>query len=203
MKNLVNFFYEIGTLRYLKRSYQVNLMEDTESVAEHLHRVVAIAYFLARATGADTKKVLVMAEFHDMAETRTGDSNWLQKPYLTQDEKRSHFFQLHPLGKLSTELSALLAEYKERKTLESHVVKDADNIEYVLSLRELELKGNAEAKRRLSSENTSGELLYTPKAKELIKLIKNTHPTEWTRSDMIQTFKKYKAKEKATKKGER
>lgn len=194
MASLIDFLYEIGTLRRVKRSYHINVLQDTESVAEHSHRAMIIAYLLAKKSGADPHKAMLMSAFHDMPETRTGDSNWLQKPYLQQDEEKALNAQLSMIGKLGDELQALLKEYKDRKSLESQVAKDADYIEYFLSLKELELTGNIEAKRRLNTENTSIDHMYTKEGKDIAKLVKETDPTNWTRADLVRTHGKYTLK---------
>lgn len=167
-------------------------MTGTESVAEHSHRAMVVAFFLAYKAGADPAKTMTMAAFHDLAETRTGDSDWLQKQYLTQDEDKALACQLDDLGKGGEALAALLSEYKLRESLESRVAKDADKLEYVLSLRELALAGNGEAKYRLESENASPDHLYTPEAKKLWKEIMTTHPTDWIRQDLASTYRHYK-----------
>lgn len=193
LKNLVNFFYEIGTLRRIRRSYHINVLEDTESVAEHTHRAMIIAYTLAKMVGCDAHKALMMSAFHDMPETRTSDSNWIQKQYMNQDEDKALHAQLSLMGGFGDEIGELLEEYHKRETIESKVAKDADNMEYYLSLRELELRGNLEAKRRLSGKSVL-DTLYTDEAKELTKELLTVGPTEWTLSDLKETFKKYKVK---------
>jgi putative hydrolases of HD superfamily len=191
LKNLVNFFYEIGTLRRVQRSYHINVLEDTESVAEHTHRAMIVAYTLAKLVGCDAQKALMMSAFHDMPETRTSDSNWIQKQYMNQDEEKALHAQLSLMGGLGDDIDDLLAEYQKRETLEAKVAKDADNIEYYLSLREIELRGNREAARRLSGKNVL-DTLYTDEAKELTRLLLEVGPTEWTLQDLRETFKKYK-----------
>ena len=57
---------------------------------------------LALEEGLDVEKVLVMSLFHDMAETRTGDSHWIQKPYVKQDEDSAISDQLE--GALNHEI---------------------------------------------------------------------------------------------------
>ena len=191
MKNLVSFLYEIGILRQMKRSYYMNILQDTESIAEHSHRAMVIAYLLAKELDADASKAMLMAAFHDMAETRTGDSNWVQKPYVSQDESKALDSQFNLIGKASDEIKDTLEEYKKRESLESQIAKDADYIEYFLSLRELELAGNKEAHRRLNSENTSIDHMFTDKGKEIAKLVKEIDPTEWTQKDLKTTHKQY------------
>lgn len=193
-EKLVNFFFEIGSLRKLMRSYHLEILEDTESVAEHSHRAMIIAYVLAKKVKADAHKAMLMAAFHDMPESRTGDSNWVQKSYLSQDEERALSSQLANLSNLGNELQEVLKEYKERKSLESHVAKDADYLEYFSSLKELELRGNKEAARRLKSENTSLDHMYTKEGKRLAGLIKKTSPVEWTKADLKKSHGKYTLK---------
>jgi putative hydrolase of HD superfamily len=154
-----------------------------------------IAYLLAKKVGADPHKTMLMAAFHDMAETRTGDSNWVQKSYLSQDEEKAVDAQLGLMRELGDELAEILEEYEERKSLESHVAKDADYIDYFLSLKELAMTGNVEAKRRLESENTSLDHMYTDEGKELARVVKNTDPADWTKMDLVESHKKYTDKE--------
>lgn len=194
MKNLVNFLFEMWTLRRIKRSYYINIYQDTESVAEHSHRVSIIGYMLAKKLNADSSKVLLMCTFHDMTETRTWDSNWVQKPYVKQDEHKVLNDQLIWIPELSDELKIVIEEYNNRNTLESKIAKDADVLEYFLSLKELALTWNEEAKRRLDNNNTRLEYLYTDEAKTLWKLIKYSNPTDWCYTNMDDTWSKYIAK---------
>jgi putative hydrolase of HD superfamily len=192
VKKLINFFYEIGTLRKLKRSYLLHMLQDVESVAEHSHRAMVIGYLMARKLKANFNKVMIMAAFHDIPETRTGDANWHQKQYVSQDEEKAVQAQLNQLGTLGNELKDLIKEYKERKTPESKIAKDAEIIEYVLSLKELELQGNLEAKRRLQSKkDTTPKNLYTSLAKKMLAEIKKSSPNEWFQADRTKTRKEY------------
>ncbi|HCC68154.1 TPA: phosphohydrolase [Patescibacteria group bacterium] len=175
----------------MQRAYVLHMLQEVESVAEHSQRVTVIAYLLAKEIGADPLKVLIMAAFHDLPESRTGDANWHQKEYITQNEEKAQEEQFALMGKASNEVRALLKEYHERKTLESQIAKDADNIDYLLTLKELELQGNEEAKRRLYSEDTSKSHLYTDKAKEIFDDIINSKPNEWYQKNREKTHKKY------------
>ena len=61
MKDLVNFFFEAGTLKNVKRCgwWLINI-KDPESIAEHSFRTSVIGYFLAKLRGVDADKVLKM-----------------------------------------------------------------------------------------------------------------------------------------------
>ena len=192
-EDLVNLFYEIGTLRKLKRSYILHMLQDVESVAEHSQRVTLIAFFLAHELEVDVYKVVLMAMFHDLVEARTGDLNWHQKSYATIDEDKATEAQLKLMGKSSQMVRKILEEYRERKSLESQVAKDADCLDYFLALQELALQGNQEAIRRIKEDNER-DILYTDKAKEFFDLIMQMKPNQWYQQDRKQTHGKYKVK---------
>lgn len=171
------------------------MLQEVESIADHSQRVAIIAYLLAKKSGEDPHKAIVMAAFHDIPETRTGDSNWHQKQYITQDEEKAWMAQLELMGEETEELKAFLREYKDRKTLVSKLVKDADNIEYVLSLKELALQGNQEAARRIQ-EDVHLDHLYTDIGKKVMKQLIKSKPNIWYQKDRKLTHKKYVVKKK-------
>lgn len=187
---LIDFFFEVGSLRHIQRSYNQHVLQKTESVAEHSQRVTIIAYILAKKLDVDPLKTMTMAAFHDLSESRTGDSNWHHKEYIVQHEEEAWEAQLKLIGENSEELKQLLKEYKERKTPESQLAKDADNIEYVLSLKELALQGNEEARRRIE-EDTNLNHLYTDLAKNIMKELVNAKPNAWYQKDRSKSRKKY------------
>jgi putative hydrolase of HD superfamily len=189
----VDFFYEVGSLRILQRSLNQHLHQNVASVAEHSQRVTIIAYVLAKKAKVNVKKVMLMAAFHDLPETRTGDSNWHQKEYMTQDKEKAWESQLELLGRDMDELKKVLKEYRNRKTLESKIAKDADNIEYVLSLKEMELQGNQEAKRRLRCDADIDQL-HTNIGKKVMRSVLSSKPNSWYQKDRTKTRKKYKVK---------
>lgn len=189
--DLINFFYEIGSLRKLKRSYIQHMLQEVESIAEHSQRVTLIAYFLSKEAKANTYKVMLMAAFHDLAEARTGDANWLQKQYIKQDEEKALNAQYALMGESSVEIKDILNEYHKRESLESKIAKDADNVDYILSLKELELQGNQEARRRLYSGDCSKDQLYTSIAKNMFDEILKSNPNDWYQPDRKETHKKY------------
>lgn len=131
-----------------------------------------------------------MAAFHDLPESRTGDFNWHQKEYVTQDEIKAWKSQLELMGNGTEELNSFIKEYKQRKSLVSQLVKDADNIEYVLSLKELALQGNEEAKRRIKKD-VDLKHLYTDVGRKIMKQIVSSKPNEWYQKDRSITRKKY------------
>lgn len=189
--------YELGNLGRVARSglYQF-LYEDLESVAEHAHKVAIIGYFLGKMMKADTAKIMLMAIFHDSAETRTGDGNWIQKPYVKHDEEAAISDQLSLVGSMADEIKKEVKEYKERQSVEAKIVKDADYIEYFMSLKILEMKGNKEATKRIKYETVDLKFMHTKEGKVLLREVLETDPDEWTRITHHQTMREYKKKVK-------
>lgn len=173
----------------MSRGYIVHMLQDVESIAEHSHRVAVIAFVLACEAGADPFRTMAMAVFHDLPETRTGDANWHQKQYVHHEEEKAFEAQLALMGKSAKKVKELLTDYKQRESLESKIAKDADIMDYLLSLKELELQGNREATQRLTSEPAH---LYTDVAKELYAELLESLPNEWYQADRNKTSESYK-----------
>ena len=90
MKNLANFLFEVGMLKRTPRSGHQFLGSGSESVAEHICRVIFIGYALAKLDGgADETKLLKMCFLHDLHEARTGDMNYMNKKYVSVDEDKA------------------------------------------------------------------------------------------------------------------
>ena len=134
----VDFLYELGELRNIKRNYPYG--GSAPSVAEHTLRVTYIAMILARQTGADVAKTIQMALMHDLAEIRTGDANPWQKPYVQTNDKAALHDMLEGTG--LEDFNMLADEYKTRESLEAKIVKDADMIDTELEMRELRELGS-------------------------------------------------------------
>jgi len=192
-KSLVNYLFEIANLGRVSRSgYYQFLYEDFDSVASHSYKVAVIAYLLANSLDLDADKAVVIALFHDSQETRTGDSNWIQKPYLKQDEYKCFSDQIKFLGKnLLSKLVSLHKEYKQKNSKEAQVVSDANYLDYYMSLRILSMKGNREADKRLEYETKNLDFMYTKLGKQVLKEVLKADPNEWTRVSHKGTMKKY------------
>ena len=67
-KQIVNFLFEIGTMRKLPRIHQqVLLSQDlSDNIATHSYRVSLIAWFLAKLENVDPYKTMMMGFLHDM-----------------------------------------------------------------------------------------------------------------------------------------
>ena len=148
---VVDFLYEVGILAKTPRSGFFFLGSGEQSVAEHTNRTAYIGYCLARLAGdVDVGKVVQMCLFHDISESRISDLNYIHQKYTERLEEKAHSELANslPFGK---ELKKLIDEYEERKTKESLLTKDADSIEFLLSLKEQWDIGNTKAKTWIPS----------------------------------------------------
>ena len=186
-KSIVNFFYEVGTMRKLPRMHRQTLLTDdvSDTIAAHSYRVSIIAWVLAKIEGADLYKTVTMGLLHDIAEVRTGDHNWIHKKYIKIYEDEVHKDQLGTLP--FPDFKELIDEYEKRESKEAIITKQADLLDQILLLREYEWQGNKEAVLWLhgsegKGDGSSGEQikkLTLPSAIELGKKMYEVSPSEW------------------------
>lgn len=179
-KRDIDFLFEIGSLRNVPRAWQQILTGDVQNVSEHIFRTTMIAWVIGVAEKADLEKVLKICLIHDIAESRTGDIAFMHRDYVTRHEElaREHIFKDTLLEK---EAKTLLKEYNERRSLESKVVKDADNLDVDLELKELSRIGDSAAlgMQRDHRPEIKTKKLYTKTAKKMWDEIQKTNPNDW------------------------
>lgn len=176
MQDVANFVYEMGIHMRTPRSGLWFLGSGTQSVAEHLFRVAMIAYALCYfEPKADKNKVILMALTHDIGEGRVSDLNYVHQRYgrLIESKAVHDIAASVPFGK---EIEDLYLEEQARETLEAKLVKDADQIEWIATLRAEEEKGNEKARKWAE---IAVKRLKNDSAQQLAKYIMNTHPDAW------------------------
>ncbi len=195
-KDIVNFLFEVGMLSKTPRSGFHFLGSGTQSVAEHTNRSVYVGYVLAILNKkADASKVMKMCLLHDLVEARTSDLNYVHQKYAVADEYKAldDLVNTLPFGK---DIEDTLIEYSKRQSIEALLAKDADNLEWILSLKEETDTGNSRAESWIPS---AVKRLMTSEAKELAKVILKTDSDEWWFADKddewwVSRNKKVKAK---------
>lgn len=175
MKEIANFLFEVGILSKTPRSWPPFLGSGKQSVAEHINRVVFIGYSLASVEKADVGKVMKMCLFHDMAESRVSDLNYVHQKYVKSEEQKV-INELSQSLSFGADISEIIKEYEERKTKESLLAKDADNLEFILSLKEQIDVGN---KRAESWMKSALKRLKTDIGKKVAEEILKTDSDEW------------------------
>ncbi len=178
-KRDIEFLFEIGSLRNVERGWRQHLAMDCSSNVEHSFRVVFIALMLARSEGIkDEEKITKMALVHDLAESRTLDFAYIQKVYIKADEEKAaqDLFE----GTSLKNLIDILLEYETRKTPEAKIVKDADNLDIDLEMKELEEKGSKLPKKwQAFRKQIRDKKLYTESAKSLWDLLQTVDAADW------------------------
>lgn len=151
-------------------------MSGNQSVAEHLFHTAMIAYALSHLEKkADKNRVVLMALFHDIGEGRTSDQNYVHQRYgrLAEAEAVRDIARSVPFGR---EIEELFKEEQERKTLEAKIVKDADILEWIATLRGEEMKGNIKTHAWIRS---ALKRLKTTAGKKVGKILIKTNPDAW------------------------
>lgn len=175
-RQLAQFVYESGIHSRTPRSGFWFLGSGQQSVAEHLFRTAFITLALCHLEPkADRNKAILMSLVHDFGEGRTSDLNYVHQKYgrLAESRAMEDIAETVPFG---AEMHALFKEEQARETLEAKLVKDADQLEWIASMREEEAKGNTKARgwaqialKRLKT------LVGQRLGRELMKI----HPDEW------------------------
>ncbi len=137
MKQLVDLFFEARILKEIPRSGFSFLGVGKESVAEHVFLTTFIGFTIAQIIkDINSEKLISMCLVHDMCETRTGDLSYVQKMYVTAHEKKvqKDILRNIPFGHTMVDL---MAEFNEGSTLEAQLARDADQLSFVIELKNL------------------------------------------------------------------
>jgi len=177
---IVDFLFETGILSKTPRSGFHFLGSGQQSVAEHINRVVFIGYTLASLeTDVDMQKVLKMCLLHDLAEGRVSDLNYVHQKYTERHEHQA-IADLTAKLPFGADMRLTVEEYEARQTKESIIAKDADNLEWILSLKEQLDIGNDRADAWIKS---AVKRLKTKAAQQLAEGIMRTSSDHWWFAD--------------------
>ena len=176
MSEIADFLFEVGMLKKTPRSGFQFLGSGCESVAEHILRTLYIGYVLCKMDPeAHERKVLRLCLMHDLPEARTGDLNYVNKKYVTVDEKKAVRELAEPLF-FGAEIEESIDEFNERETKEALLARDADQLSLILQLKECGDLGNRYSREwirfavlRLTTEN----------ARKLAEEILDTDSSHW------------------------
>lgn len=175
LQRLADFIYEVGMLRHTPRSGYAFLGSGRESVAEHSHRTAVIGYLLAKKTGADPARTMLLCLFHDLPEARTGDFNYVNRIYNASRERDALCDAAAGTG-LEDDLLEVWDEHTARETPESILAHDADQLDLIFNLKRESDLGNTYADKWLEA---AVKRLSSPLAKELAQTALHTDHTDW------------------------
>lgn len=176
----VDFLYEIGTLRFIPRSWIQFLHADFANVAEHTLRVLWIALLIAKYEGGDMGKIAKMALVHDMTESRAMDVHYVTRLYVDRKEDKALEDMLEGVA-FADEIKTLWHEYETRESLEAKIVKDADNLDVDMELQEQYARGHTLRDHFLPMRKNAvyAQKLFTQTAKKMFEQIYASHPHDW------------------------
>lgn len=175
----IELMYEVGTLRYIPRMWRQFLNKDFANLAEHTLRVMWLSLLIAKYENvASTDKITKIALIHDISESRTGDVHYLSRQYTDRHEDKA-VEDVFEDTIFENEFLPLIKEYELRETIESKIVKDADNLDVDFELKEQASKGwqikDWVKMRVFVSENK----LHTETAKSIWRTLQTSDPHDW------------------------
>lgn len=173
---LVQFLHEAGLLRRTPRSGWQTIGAPFESVAEHSFRTAVIGYALSKMEKIgkeDERKVVLACLFHDVAESRCGDLNLMNKKYVHAHHRKALEDALSGSG--LEEVLSLPIDKEENGKL-GHLLNDADLLEVMFSAKEYLDEGNKYAQKWLAN---SMPMLKTKSGKEIAKKMLSSDSKDW------------------------
>ncbi len=174
-QRLVDFINEVGMLRLTPRTGYQFLGTGSENVAEHSHRVSVIGFVLAKMAGADVPRTVFMCLFHDLAEARTGDFNYVNKMYNTSNARAAMKHATEGTG-LQEDILSYWDELEEKASLEATLAHDADQLDMLFNLKRESEKGNTFALQWMDS---AVKRISSPQAKEIAEVVMTTPSHYW------------------------
>jgi len=179
-KRELEFLFEIGALRFQHRQWHRFFGIPFANITEHHYRVIWTALIIAAHEGAtNTDKIMKMALVHDIPESRAGDVDYISRQYTERDEELGVKDMLDDTP-LAIEFVKLWCEYEDKSCMEAKIVKDADNLDIDLELREQAVNGVTFEKTLESMRDHVIETrLYTKTAKQMAKQIRSADPHDW------------------------
>lgn len=178
IKKVANFLFELAGAKTTPRTgwhrIGINL---SESLADHSALSGQIAYILAAMEGANPDHAVALAIFHDTAELRLGDANWVARIYNDHknQKERAQSDQINGMS-VAPKMKAIFEELKDCKTKEAQIAWDADSLDMAIQAKYYAENGN---KKALLWIESIGNAFKTDSAKQIFAAIKNAGIEDW------------------------
>lgn len=193
LSGLVKFFAELGMSRRLQRSGpHLSGIKHSENIAEHVFRAAQIAYCLAVLERVDPEKTACLVLFCNNPQLRLGDQDKVAARYYSMQavEPKALKDQTDQLpSALRLKLTGLFQEFKQRRTREAVIAKDADWLATAIEAKEYVEQGYPSQQEWLDHVR---EALETKLAREILKLIEATEnfTSSWWQNLQKMTYRK-------------
>lgn len=190
MSSRKSFFLvqQAGALLQMPRAHKRNLWTAFDTIASHSYHVATIAYIICKMewlSDEEAMKGCTIGVFHDLAEARTGDHDFIAKKYNHCDEEKAIHDQFIDADWWAW-LHNLLKEYETRTSIISKCVKDADWIAQMYHERVLMWQGNKLAAQWFEwDQEKRVPYFFTESAKILAKHMLESNPNERRRDEFV------------------
>ncbi len=182
MKNIANLLFEAKILKTIPRSGYQFLGTGNESVAEHSFMITFISFIIVQLEpDVDKLKLMQMCLLHDLPEARTGDMNYVQKKYVTVNEEKAIEDSTRGLS-FGNDIKKLIEEFNAGVTKEARLAKDADQLSFILELKNLQDIGSKGPEEWIP---IVFKRLQTKTGKNIANEILNTPWDEWWRKNYV------------------
>ena len=132
MKNLIDFFNEIGKLKGMpRRGWVINDIKNPESIAEHIFRSAIMAWILGekKKKKLNIERIIKIALIHDLCEIYAGDTTPYDSVLPKSRKKRVEFMKTWPRFTGKEKKRLVSKKYKkEKKALEKLISKLPPNL---------------------------------------------------------------------------
>lgn len=177
---IVKYLFEAGQLKRVKRSgWWIIGIENPESVAEHSFRAAIVGYILGKMENVNAEKVVMMALFNDMHESRLNDLHKVGHRYIDfkKAEKKAFEEQIQMLPKeIADGLKKNFYQFQTDSTREGVVARDADLIECALQAKEYIDRGFKDAQDWIKNIKKH---IRTNSAKKILGKIEKGDSNSW------------------------
>jgi len=189
IKRILYFIQQAGVSLQFPRTHVRSLGNAFDTVASHSYHVSVIAYCLCRMEGLtheESLEAMAMGIFHDLAEVRTGDLDYIAKHYTKADEEKATQDQFEGLD-FGNDLLSLMHKYEKRDTLVAKCAKDADSLAQTYHEWALMWQGNKLAERWFEGDFVHRlPYMRTESAKKLMEAMKDSNPHDWWWKEFVE-----------------
>jgi putative hydrolase of HD superfamily len=178
--NILDFFYEVGMLKRIPRTWTRAHVKHPESVADHTARSTIIGFILAKLEGADPTETALICAFHELAECRIGDLDKVQSSYICGKsvvEKKAVIEQMSLLPKdIADEMGHYILNEGTDNSKEQIIAKDADYVECAIQAKEYIEQGYNHTQFWIDN---CKKCVRTESAKKFLNILENSNSQDW------------------------